>query len=615
MPAPDDLNPFEQARVEWLALSKERTWFGIFGELYVQRYPFLAGMMSGSAASIKRSLAGDDSVHAFDASGIRQTIISRSWETEGRGELRPWYAHLGFAADGTNFIKGILEEELDYIVRRSQYDPDTKTVSGLFINERKTVLSVLDPPIDLIRTANGEINQFELEKLVAGTIIPTGRPLVELYGFLVALSNHLFSLNEDDIEIVMDIVLDPEKADKYLRRRFVGESSGDYPLIGEQHPRLKTHDNLLLEVIGQGNVDFYKLRITQLWLYALLKDDRKARKYFHTKNADILHEMATWLDEDRRTRTLSQLIQRALLHAKFKIIYARLLLTLRTDYAKSAAYDDYASRLFFLFQRRDELIDALDKLFIPVDQAQLELKNILMESGLSLIESDIEKLEAQIPLPVGSQEQLRGTIMSRRKANLRKEVLNPVRNDLLERLLEIKDLSRDDEGIAQMSQILRYPHGILVSRGETYFEEMEKRVQDQLALLGDTLSGELAHVTDTPQVLVKQFGKEVVRLIETRGKAIESIRPVEIYAWMLSLKSTELMFGDADINESRRWEIATSIYEAYFQSQAEMVSEVIPIDDTEEELVLVDTWQLIDSELDKGESKPIGGPKAEDKEE
>ncbi|MFX1511903.1 MAG: hypothetical protein ACFFCQ_04895 [Promethearchaeota archaeon] len=606
MPAPDELNPFEQARVEWKALSKERAWFGIFGEMYVQRYPFLAGIMSGSAASIKKSLAGDDSVHAFDATGIRQTIISRAWESEGRGEIRPWYAHLGFAADATNFVKGIPEEELDYIVRRSQYDSDTASISGLFPNLRRNVLNVLDPPLDLIQAADGSVNQFELEKLVAGTIIPAGRPLVELYGFLIALTNHLFSLNEEDIETLIEILLDPEKTDKYLRRRFVGETSGDYPFIGEQHPRLKTYDNLILDILGEGNKEYYKLRITQLWLYSLLKDDRKARDYFHKKNAELMVDINSWLNEDPRTRKLSQLIQRAVLYAKFKSIYARVLLTLRTDYAKSAAYDEYATRLFFLFQRRDELIDALDKLFIPVDREQLELHNILMEAGFSLMESDMEKLESQIPLPVGSQEQLRGTIMSRRKANLRQEVLSPVRDEILELLLKIKDLPRNDEGIAQMSQILRIPHNMLMSRGETYFEEMEARVQATLAQMGDTLSGELLHVTDTPQVLVKQFGKEIYRWADSSGLDIQSLSPTEIYAGLLSLKSTELMFGDADINEARRHEIARSLFQEYFASQANMAKEVfIGVEENgpiEEEPQQADPWQILD-ENDRPETK------------
>ncbi|MFQ5981615.1 MAG: hypothetical protein ACE5OZ_26010 [Candidatus Heimdallarchaeota archaeon] len=576
MSSPDEMNPFDKARVEWKSLSADRGWFGIFGELYVQRYPFLAGMTAGSAASIKRSLAGDDSVHAFDASGVRQTIISRALETEGRGLIRPWYAHIGFVADATNFIKGITEDEIDFLIRRSHLNADRKSISGLMAKIRTDLIAEIDPPLDSIKTTQGTINQFELEKLASGVIIPASRPTIELFGFLVALTNHLFTISEDEIENVIEILLDPEKTDKFLRRRFIGEETGDYPFVGEQHPRVRTHENMILEVISCGDPEFYRLRIMHLWLYALLRDDRRAQDYFLEKNGAFLQDLQSWLNEDPENRHFSQLIQRAVIYAKFKGIYSRVLLTLRTDYAKQMAYKDYANRLFHLFKRREEVLTALEGLILPVDKDQLELRNILINVGLTAMEADMEKLESQIPVPTGAQEHIQGTIMSRRKANLRKEVLDPVRDDLLGRILEIQDLPQGDKAIAQMAKILRQPHIQLAARGEAYFEEMEERVQEQLAAMGDqTLSGELQYVTDTPQVLVKQYGKEVYRWAVSSGFDIQSLSPGEIYAGMLSLKSTELMFGDATTTMARKHEIAKSLYDDYFSGQALMMKDVI----------------------------------------
>ncbi|MFX0113094.1 MAG: hypothetical protein ACFFB3_00960 [Candidatus Hodarchaeota archaeon] len=585
MSSPDDMNPFEKARVEWKSLSSDRGWFGIFGEMYVQRYPFLAGMTAGSAASIKRSLAGDDSVHAFDASGVRQTIISRALETEGRGTIRPWYAHIGFVADATNFIKGITEEELDFLVRRSYLDSDSKSISGLFANLRKELTAEIDPPLDRIRTTQGTINQFELEKLAKGVIIPATRPIIELFGFLVALTNHLFTISEDEIETVIEILLDPERTDKFLRRRFIGEEAGDYPFIGEQHPRLRTHENMILDIVGKGDPEFYRLRVMHFWLYALLRDDRQAQAHFYARNADFLKDLKSWYEEDPANRRFSKLIQRAVIYAKFKSIYSRVLLTLRTDYAKRMAYEEYANRLYHLFQRREELLEALEGIFIPLEKDQLELRNILINLGLTVMEADIEKLESQIPVPKGAQEHIQGTIMSRRKANLRKEVLDPVRDDLLGQILEIQNLEQNSEGVSQMGQILRQPHIVLSTRGEAYFEEMEERVQEQLAAMGDqTLSGELKYVTDTPQVLVKQYGKELYRWIESSGLDIESLTPGELYAGILSLKSAELMFGDATTTLARKHEIAKSLYDDYFSSQAQMMKTAIETFKTKTEI-------------------------------
>ncbi len=570
-----DENPFDQARREWKSLSADRGWFGIFGEMYIQRYPFLAGMTSGAAASIKRSLAGDDSVHAFDASGIRQTIISRALETEGRGQIRPWYAQLGFVADATNFIKGITEDELDFIVRRSYLDSDNESINDLFSDIRKTIVEGIDPSLEPYRRSDGELNQFELEKLIEHNVVPAARPIIEMYGFLSGLTNHLFTISDPEVETVIDILLDPEKADKYLRRRFVGEESGDYPFVGEQHPRLKTHENMLLEQISCGDELFYKLRITFLWLYALLRDDRRAKEHFNSKAFELINDLKAWLEEDPTNHQLSHLIIRAANLAKYKSVYSRLLLTLRTDYAKSAAYTEYANRLFHLFEQRDEVVEALKDYLIPIDTDQFEIRNILIDVGLTVMEADIEKLESQIPLPVGSQEKIQGTIMSRRKANLRKEILDPVRDELLQGILEIENLNRDTQGIFEMGQVFRRPHIVLSNRGETYFIEMEERVQEQLALMGDTdLKGELQYVTDTPQVLVKQFGKEIFRWATSSGYDIDSLSPSDIYAGILALKSTELMFGDATTNVERRHEIAKSLFEEYFAGQATMMRDI-----------------------------------------
>ncbi|MHA2495040.1 MAG: hypothetical protein ACXAEI_06090 [Candidatus Hodarchaeales archaeon] len=575
MSSPDDMNPFDQARVEWKSLSADRGYYGIFGELYIQRYPFLSGMTAGSAASIKRSLAGDDSVHAFDASGVRQTIISRALETEGRGEIRPWYAHIGFIADATNFIKGIKETEIDFLIRRCHLDHDGESITGLHANLRKELMSEIDPPLDRIRTTQGTINQFELEKLASGVIVPAARPPVELFGFLTALTNHLFTISSDEIKAVIDILLDPEKTDKFLRRRFIGEETGDYPFIGEQHPRVRTHENMILDTISKGDPEYYQLRVTHFWLYTLLRDDRRAQEHFHSRNASFLEDLKSWLDEDSENRQFSQLIQRAVVYAKFKSVYSRVLLTLRTDYAKRMAYEEYANRLFHLFQQREEVLEALKGMFIPLDKDQFELRSILINAGLTTMEAVIEKLEGQIPVPKGAQEHIQGTIMSRRKANLRKEVLDPVQDDLLGQILEIQDLPQDRQGTKKMSQILRQPHTLLSSRGESYFEEMEERVQEQLAAMGDqTLSGELKYVTDTPQVLVKQYGKEVFRWTESSGLDIASLSPAELYAGILSLKSAELMFGDATTTIARKHEIAKSLFDDFFFSQAQSVRNV-----------------------------------------
>ncbi len=70
------IDPFEKARLEWKQSSVDQFIHIAFGDLYVRRYPILK--MSETASQVSSSiLEGDDRVHAFNADGVRATIIKR----------------------------------------------------------------------------------------------------------------------------------------------------------------------------------------------------------------------------------------------------------------------------------------------------------------------------------------------------------------------------------------------------------------------------------------------------------------------------------------------------------------------------------------------------------
>ena len=135
-------DPFELARLEWQKLSKHQSWIHAFGDLYVRRFPILK--MSETASQVSSSiLEADDSVHAFNAEGVRSTIIKRIIQGEKRGFVRPWYSEAGLWAENSNILKAFSEQDLHYVVMENFRYP--KGTTGEFALESAKMVEILDP--------------------------------------------------------------------------------------------------------------------------------------------------------------------------------------------------------------------------------------------------------------------------------------------------------------------------------------------------------------------------------------------------------------------------------------------------------------------------------------
>ncbi|MHA2155191.1 MAG: hypothetical protein ACXABU_07615, partial [Candidatus Hodarchaeales archaeon] len=95
---------FEEAEDLWKTYVAHRKWFStVFGETWYVRYP-VDTIGTEEAKTYKRSLfLGDDSVHAWEATGVRHKIIQRLIDST-EWKIRPWYGDLGFFADQIRFL-------------------------------------------------------------------------------------------------------------------------------------------------------------------------------------------------------------------------------------------------------------------------------------------------------------------------------------------------------------------------------------------------------------------------------------------------------------------------------------------------------------------------------
>ncbi|MHA1450703.1 MAG: hypothetical protein ACTSP4_14930, partial [Candidatus Hodarchaeales archaeon] len=550
----EGLSEFEKAKERWKALSQEIGWFTVFGDVYYVRYPISD---SGTHSyGIKQSIYhGDDSVHAFDATGVRDTIIDRVIRSESRGIIRPWYSDLSFFCESTNLrsLKGIKEDTLDFVVRLSIEDEGKDGASeGPFAEVRQKILSLVDPEVET--GPDGKYNEFELEK-VKERIIMEARPHVELFGLFSALTTRVFALSDHEIDRIFDIIIDPQNADDFLRKRFVEDPKEPiHSFIGQYHKRNRINTNFTVETIGGGSEDFYRRRAIQLWLFSMLSFDEKSRDYFFSRKANFFNDLDEWMAKnhpDSEEKGFKDLIRKTLAYARLESISIRFYHTISTEYAQALDYPGYSTRLYHLIKDRDKVMNDLKGMFFPVDVSKYETKNILLNLGLMMIEACMQKLVDQIPLPIGQQE-MRKIIIAKRKANLRKAVLTEeLKEEILKKVLEIESIIAD--GGPEVQELLRVPFESINPRGEAYFEDMKDTVEAALATMGGNLKQELKKTTDMPSTLVKQYGKQAVQHLrqELRMRPF-NIKLNNIYPTILALKSRELMFDDATTGVEKR---------------------------------------------------------------
>lgn len=573
------IDPFESARIEWKKLSVNQSWIGVFGDLYVQRFPTISrGTGASQAKAITTSLFdGDDSVHAYDATGVRQTILKRIMESEKRGHIRQWYMDAGLFAEKTHVLRAFKEEDIDYILRLSLLFPDDNPPR--FTKEIRSLSDKLDPPMSKLM-----IRKEELFNYIS--------PQIELFGVLRGLERLLFPLSKQDCIEVLELILDPEKADNILRKRFVEEGKKAYPLVGEGHFELKTKHNFVLKYIGEKNPEFFQRRTVLLWLYSFFMDIPETRDYLRDYGASVINEIDKWLDSNEKN-TLEDLVWRAVNFIKFKNVFMGLIQKLRSEYASKAIFSNYSSAITHLITQRDSALQPFQTdngfpIHIAIDRYTKE--NLLLEIGQALIDSVLSKLASEIPIPRGTgTSNFQGSIMMKRRLNMEREVAPPsLQSQLLESISKIYDYLLSNKG-DKIEGLIREPHKILMPRGVKYFAEMKARVEAIKQEIGMDLTEELSDQLDNPQSLVRQFGPEAQRFTRNYYDEPDQIKHTDIYGIVLAFKSFELLFGDATVNIMRKKQIVESLMEDYYTPQIELLKKIKSKQDQIEELTAIAT--------------------------
>ncbi len=528
-------------------MSSQVSWYTLFGDLYVIKYPKLSA--EASADSIKKSLfEADDSVHAWSATAVRQRIKERIMQAEQRGIIREWYANFGFFCEQMNYLKGIPEQDIDFVSRVSLLGDDAP-----FRKPRKALIKQLDPPTKIVT-----------EKLI-NEIAKWARPQLEFYGLLTGVNRRLFAFTDEEIIEIIDFLLDYEKADKFLRQRFIEFPEDEeevFPFIGEGHPDIRTENNFVLQCIANGDKDYYPIRVIQLWLHSLLKDDPVARMAIEDEN--FLKKLGENLDQAK------SLVLDSIYVLKFMVIQGQYLGTLRGEYATKADYKGYAGQLHHLMKLRETILNRLDKHkeLLPVEFTFLKDRQLLSTIGTTCIEAVLKQLEKQIPAPEGTG--MTRTILQKRKANMRNEVIpENIRDDTLYSFLQVQL----DSSLEEFEVAIRYPANILFPRGEAYFKEMEEQVKKQIAEMGMDLKQELKTSVDTPQTMVKQYGKDTRTWFGELGLDMEKQDAIDVFTAIMALKGSEILFDDATTTHKEKRIVAQHLQD-YFEPQLKKLKEV-----------------------------------------
>ncbi|MFX1251913.1 MAG: hypothetical protein ACFFCZ_09915 [Promethearchaeota archaeon] len=545
---------FDDAKTEWQSeILPNHTWASpVFGDTYYIRYPIDVGTKEASA--YKQSVfKGDDSVHAWDAKGVRQKIIQRLIESQER-TIRPWYGELSYFADNLKFLLPMPEQELDFILRTSLYSNQENEDDQLFYKARQNLLEHLDPKITT-----------EIEAMPIGDEKPEDRAKkyskcqIELYGFLNIIKDRLFILTNEEILQVIELLLDVSASDKFLVKRFIDPDEDDNkPLVGQGNQATKLKSNFMLKYLGGGNPEFYKYRVFQLWLRNLLDFDARARNYIEERKIDIIQEFK---DYD----TIKSVLLQAIKLYKWNTIKDRLLALLQIEYASKKDFTKYKSDITLLLNARNEFFsDLASKPYeLPIELKKYDAHLVCYELGLVMIESIARYLSKQIPEPTGFDKLQARMILNKRIDNLKKYV---VTDELKEEILLLvsnlyQNLGQEDEEKV-IEEIIRTPYDKLIPRGNYYFKKIETEVKAFLQETGDRdLRKELAASTDDPQTLVKQYGKQALETLEGEYDL------KELYSTILALKSAELIFSGSILTALKRQRVIQSLISDIFSPQ------------------------------------------------
>ena len=552
---------FDNAKAEWQSqILPNRTWASpVFGDTYYIRYPVDVGTKEASA--YKQSVfKGDNSVHAWDASSVRQKIIQRLIESQER-KIRPWYGELSYFADNMKFLLPMPEQELDFVLRTSLFSNLENEEEQSFFEARNRLISKLDPDLNIkVREKTIYEERVETPEDIAKRY---GKCQIELYGLLNIIKDRLFILTDEEIIEVIDFLLDVDSADKFLVKRFIDPTADDNrPLIGQGNPDTKLSLNFVLKYIGGGDTEYYRYRIFQLWLMNLLDFDARAKDFIEEKKSDVIQEY-------KDLETIKSVLLQAFKLYKWKKIKDRLFGVFRNEYASKKDFSTYKSDVIHLLNAREELFTDLSskEYELPIEHVEYDAHPICHELGVVMIGSILNYLSKQIPEPTGFGKIQARLILNKRINNLKKYVLTDETNDEILGLVAnlFRHLGREDEEKAS-EEVIRVPYNKLVPRGDYYFEKIETEVKAIMQESGDLdLRKELSASTDDPQTLVKQYGKQAFRIMD------QVFDLKEVYSTILALKTQEIIFSGDTMTILKRRRIIQSLINDIFTPQFDFI--------------------------------------------
>jgi hypothetical protein len=550
---------FDDARTEWNGLITKTSWASpVFGDTYYIRFPIESG--TAEAVTYKQSIyKGDDSVHAWDARGVRQKIIQRIIESQAR-TIRPWYGELSFFADQIKLLPPLPESELDFILRTSLQSKNEAEELQLFAEARKELLKYLDP--EITEDTEDKKSFFQITR-PEDRAKKYARTQIELYGLLNVIKDQIITgaLSDEEIKQIIDLLLDIDQSDKFLVKRFIEPNMPEEdmrPFIGQNNPEVKLKLNFLEKFIAGGDRDYYKFRVSQLWLRNLLDFDKQAANYIESMKSDM---MKVFKDGEKIKSLLFQAIQLYKWESHKERVYSKL----KTEYASKLDFKGHASDVIHLINNQRKLFSELspELLSLTIDPSNYDPKKICHDIGVEMIESVLVYLANQIPEPEGHSKSQARLIMNKRISNMKRYVLtDEIRGKILQIISQLYEIIGLDNEKA-IEDVIREPHKRLVPRGEHYFEEMKTEVETMMLEMGDQdLRKELAASTDDPQTLVKQYGNVAVGMV---GREAET---AELYSTILGLKSTEVIFsGSAELTPMRKRKITQSLIDDFFSPQ------------------------------------------------
>ncbi len=553
---------FEESYQFWQELLARTKWASpVFGDTYYVRYPIEVGTKEAQAYR-QSLLKHDDTVHAWDATGIRNTIIQRVMATQ-EYTIRERYSKLTFFIDSLHLLPPMAESELDFVLRTSLLSASGK-IEGTFAQARETLLNEIDPPEAEPSDKPGSI-------FVKYRLDPEERALkfskcqIEFYGLLNVIKDHLFALTDEEITEMVTTLLDVDQSDKILVKRFASPNISEEnlkPWIGIDNAEVRLKINFLLKYLGGEDPDFYSRRVFLLFLYNILQFDLPFRR-----KAEV--ERNSFIDDYPQERFPQMLLQALRLYQLFQH-KERLLALLRNEYTAKSHFKSYASEIIHFIQRRNHLFNNLgtDLSLLSVDLESYQDERLRQDFAIAILESIVRHFGQQIPEPEGMSRQQARIILNKRRNNLRKQLLTKDVQDYVlssfRELIKLVDEEKEDE----LVDLIKKPYQILVPRAEQFFENLKMEVEEFKRSAGNVdLREEIASTTDSPQSLLKQYGNEAFRFVDQNPTPI-----VDYYNSILTLKSNELLFAGKDMLPLRKRAIIDSIYKDVYKTQFEFLN-------------------------------------------